>query len=147
MEIGLAVRCFRAANRDDVCSLLSGQARETNKSVGRRGKAWGGVRRLCSGWEVGLAVPHKPPPPNPPPHLYPHFLPPQVKNYRVTRQRMQLPDDGTRGEATLEYASGLQGLTPRQLDVFIQQIIAKYEVKRIHPGGEGGKRNRDDWGW
>lgn len=50
---------------------------------------------------------------------------------------MQLPDDGTRGEATLEYASGLQGLTPRQLDVFIQQIIAKYEVKRIHPGEEG----------
>lgn len=91
-----------------------------------------------------MALPHKPPPscllPTLPPLLCPHFLPPQVKNYRVTRQRMQLPDDGTRGEATLEYASGLQGLTPRQLDVFIQQIIAKYEVKRIHPGGEGGRR-------
>ena len=47
-------------------------------------------------------------------------------------------DGGDRGggASTLEYASGLEGLTPRQLDAFISQVLSKYEAKRIDPGGK-----------
>ena len=61
---------------------------------------------------------------------------PQVDEYIKSRGRLGL-EEGVRGDGCLEYCAGLSGLTPRQLDSFLTRCMAKYDVKRIDPGGGG----------
>ncbi|KAG1674569.1 hypothetical protein FOA52_001818, partial [Chlamydomonas sp. UWO 241] len=66
------------------------------------------------------------------------FLDGTITGYRAARERMGLPAKGKRGQATLEYVSGLSGLTRPQLRVFVDTAIAKYDAKRIDPGSTVG---------
>ena len=58
----------------------------------------------------------------------------QVQQYASARQRVGLPASERGDSRALEYATGMEGLTPRQLDGFVQQVLDKYEAKRIDPG-------------
>lgn len=48
-----------------------------------------------------------------------------------------------RGPTVLEYVAGPEGLNPLQLRTFIERCLAKYDTKRIDPGGWGGG---EPWG-
>jgi hypothetical protein len=48
-------------------------------------------------------------------------------------QRLGLPLD-SRGDEVLEYAAGVDGLTPAQLVALVDRALTKYDAKRIHPG-------------
>ena len=118
------------AYRDDVKGFL-----DKLVSMGGRQKevgAGGGERTPSMWWWRGFTVARHFLLSEDDPHL------PQVKQYSDARERMGLPASSRgagEGAATLEYASGLEGLTRRQLDSFITQLLSKYEAKRIDPGG------------
>jgi hypothetical protein len=68
------------------------------------------------------------------------LLLPQVDRYAAVRQSLGLPVDA-RGSGpaadVLEYVAGCEGLTPSELAGFVQRCLAKYEAKRVDPGGRG----------
>ncbi len=74
---------------------------------------------------------------------------PQVQRYEAVRSQLGLPATarGT-GPASevLEYVAGLSGLTAKELKVFVDLALRKYETKRVHPGASGvrcsGETNR-----
>ncbi|GAX79763.1 hypothetical protein CEUSTIGMA_g7204.t1 [Chlamydomonas eustigma] len=65
------------------------------------------------------------------------FLNKMLKQYRAARGTVGLNDD-VRGDPTLEYVAGMEGLTARQLDCFMRLVISKYDSKRIDPGSTVG---------
>lgn len=57
----------------------------------------------------------------------------QLELYKSARTRLGL-EESSRGEAVLEYVSGLEGLTPTQLQGFMAVLMTKYDSKRQDPG-------------
>lgn len=69
------------------------------------------------------------------------FLEGKVKAYREVRTALGLPADARGsgpGAASLEYVSGVVGLTQQELEAFVRRCLEKYEAKRVDPGGYGG---------
>jgi hypothetical protein len=64
------------------------------------------------------------------------------------RQSLGLPLDA-RGSGpaaqVLEYVAGCEGLTGSELAGFVQRCLAKYEAKRVDPGGAGGRVAEFSW--
>lgn len=58
----------------------------------------------------------------------------QLALYKAARTRLGL-EESTRGDNVLEYVSGLEGLTPTQLQGFMSVLLTKYDSKRQDPGG------------
>ncbi len=76
--------------------------------------------------------------------LHTLFRPTQVERYATARQSMGL-EVASRGDSALEYTSGLEGLTPVQLDNLLGLVRSKYETKRIDPGAQR-RREGSSWG-
>eukprot|EP00798_Chlamydomonas_sp_ICE-L_P002152 gene2152-18202_t len=67
-----------------------------------------------------------------------NFINGTVEGYKSARERLGLSQEERHECGVLEYVSGMEGFTQRQLEAFLIQCLTKYESKRIDPGSTVG---------